>query len=209
MLLELPHGKTESVDEVGMGIAFDGETLKHHAVVAGCRCSDGTIRIFAGEEGYWDTMVTEAVNLKDLYEIRRAYVSPEPADLLRTLRSWDGLAQYKTRLDEFSTRRVPARHPSYWPHFRSVDLTCALIPAPERLTLDYMAALVRLEQSMVKDRVILQAGRKFQHVKFRKLADVIKDPRLTAIVYCVELLAPVESAGRVVRDSIWYPNRRR
>ena len=85
-----------------------------------------------------------------------------------------------------------------------------IIPAPERLTKDLSSAMVRLENKMRDERILVRPTREWQKVMQNEPEEVMLDSKLHAVIYATEEVTPVDYVSEEDQGvTPWYTNMER
>jgi hypothetical protein len=200
--------KTLTLEAIEMGIAFGDSTvpyLNHHSVAVVGRGEDKVLHILEGHFGFLDDVTKAAVDLKDRFYVKRAWIDRSPDALVMEMRQAEGLSRYSWQQDKLLNRKKYRNPPETWENFRSYDHTCSLIPIPELLEREFTGACVKLESGLSQGKIV-SAWREFNRIVRQPLKEIINDSRFRAVVYVVDSLLPRQETATPSRQSPLYKN---
>lgn len=211
----LRRGKKEVLfQELVMTVAY-GDPMsfgfEDSAVSIVGRQVDQTINIIFVAAAMFEDLLSQMINLKDHFCIRRCLLPEEPESHWDLAASIEGLSYYRYEAipESRSNKKRPISDPSQWPCFRNWDLTATL----DLILKEKKKELPNLATAFDKDakdgKIAIWPGCLFESLAMSvgdSIKEALMDSRIVSILYAYDKIRPHKRffESPIHRPKPWY-----
>lgn len=164
-----------------------------HALLVGGELEDGRFVVLEEIQGEIQTLLTEAINIKDRLLLKRIVCDASDPEIMRLLHAHDGLSHYQNygRNERGETIWDAAIPGDTWPWFRDRSTKCAILGVPLSLRSSPISGVDRLIHLGIGGQNILQIDSTCQQTlsiadeMVKQLSNVQNHPIFRALMYLI------------------------